>query len=99
MAWRAQLMGWRCLYTPSAVGHHVRTVTPAEPRLRAGVHQYAFGEEPLPDAHQERDAGPLPPVLAAHDDARPGGDGRRDILGAGLASGILARGEVPARAL
>jgi GT2 family glycosyltransferase len=28
VAWRAQLMGWRCLYTPSAVGHHVRTVTP-----------------------------------------------------------------------
>jgi GT2 family glycosyltransferase len=29
VAWRAQLLGWRCLYTPSAVGHHVRTVTPA----------------------------------------------------------------------
>jgi GT2 family glycosyltransferase len=28
VAWRAQLMGWRCLYTPSAIGHHVRTVTP-----------------------------------------------------------------------
>jgi GT2 family glycosyltransferase len=28
VAWRAQLLGWRCLYTPSAVGHHVRTVTP-----------------------------------------------------------------------
>src|SRR5580700_3492641 len=28
VAWRAQLMGWRCLYAPSAVGHHVRTVTP-----------------------------------------------------------------------
>jgi GT2 family glycosyltransferase len=29
VAWRAQLLGWRCLYTPSAVAHHVRTVTPA----------------------------------------------------------------------
>jgi GT2 family glycosyltransferase len=28
VAWRAQLFGWRCLYTPAAVGHHVRTVTP-----------------------------------------------------------------------
>jgi GT2 family glycosyltransferase len=28
VAWRAQLMGWRCLYTPSAVASHVRTVTP-----------------------------------------------------------------------
>ena len=29
VAWRAQLQGWRCLYTPTAVGWHVRTVTPA----------------------------------------------------------------------
>ena len=28
LAWRAQLMGWRCLYTPEAVGWHVRRVTP-----------------------------------------------------------------------
>ena len=28
LAWRAQLMGWRCLYTPDAVGHHVRGVKP-----------------------------------------------------------------------
>jgi GT2 family glycosyltransferase len=29
VAWRAQLQGWRSLYTPHAVGWHVRTVTPA----------------------------------------------------------------------
>ena len=28
VAWRAQLLGWRCLYTPGAVGYHVRTVNP-----------------------------------------------------------------------
>jgi GT2 family glycosyltransferase len=28
VAWRAQLMGWRCLYTPHARGYHVRTVLP-----------------------------------------------------------------------
>src|ERR1700704_4104803 len=28
LAWRAQLMGWRCLYTPAAAGWHVRRVTP-----------------------------------------------------------------------
>ena len=28
IAWRAQLLGWRCLYTPSAVGYHVRSVGP-----------------------------------------------------------------------
>ena len=28
LAWRMQLMGWHCLYTPRAVGWHVRRVTP-----------------------------------------------------------------------
>lgn len=28
VAWRAQLMGWRCLYTPMARGYHVRNVLP-----------------------------------------------------------------------
>jgi GT2 family glycosyltransferase len=28
LAWRTQLFGWRCLYTPEAVGWHVRRVTP-----------------------------------------------------------------------
>ena len=28
LAWRAQIMGWKCLYVPSAVGWHIRRVTP-----------------------------------------------------------------------
>jgi GT2 family glycosyltransferase len=28
VAWRAQLLGWRCLYTPTPVGYHVRSVGP-----------------------------------------------------------------------
>jgi len=28
VAWRAQLMGWRCVYVPRAVAWHVRRVTP-----------------------------------------------------------------------
>ena len=28
VAWRAQLMGWNCLYVPAAVGWHIRRVTP-----------------------------------------------------------------------
>jgi len=32
VAWRAQLLGWRCLYTPAAEAWHVRTVTPANRR-------------------------------------------------------------------
>jgi GT2 family glycosyltransferase len=28
LAWRAQIMGWRCLYVPAGVGWHQRRVTP-----------------------------------------------------------------------
>ena len=29
LAWRAQLLGWRCVYEPSAVARHVRTYSPS----------------------------------------------------------------------
>ncbi len=32
VAWRAQLMGWRCVYTPEARGYHVRNVLPGNRR-------------------------------------------------------------------
>ena len=32
VAWRAQLMGWKCLYAPYARGYHVRTVLPGNRR-------------------------------------------------------------------
>ena len=32
VAWRAQLLGWRCIYTPDAVACHVRTVSPQNRR-------------------------------------------------------------------
>jgi GT2 family glycosyltransferase len=32
VAWRAQLFGWRCLYTPLACGYHVRSVLPGKRR-------------------------------------------------------------------
>lgn len=42
VAWRAQLLGWRCLYTPGAVAHHVRTVTPANRRsLPAAINMHS----------------------------------------------------------
>ncbi len=37
VAWRAQLMGWKCLYTPYARGHHVRTVRPMNRRALPSV--------------------------------------------------------------
>jgi GT2 family glycosyltransferase len=32
VAWRAQLLGWRCIYTPAAVGWHVRSAPPRDRR-------------------------------------------------------------------
>jgi GT2 family glycosyltransferase len=32
VAWRAQLLGWRCIYTPAATAWHVRTATPGNRR-------------------------------------------------------------------
>jgi GT2 family glycosyltransferase len=37
VAWRAQLLGWKCIYTPDAVGYHVRTVTPGNRRALPAV--------------------------------------------------------------
>ncbi len=36
VAWRSQLLGWQCLYTPGAVAYHVRSVVPgARPSVPA----------------------------------------------------------------
>jgi GT2 family glycosyltransferase len=32
VAWRAQLLGWRCIYTPHARGYHVRKALPGNRR-------------------------------------------------------------------
>lgn len=37
VAWRAQLLGWRCLYTPLARGYHVRNVLPGNRRALPAV--------------------------------------------------------------
>ena len=37
VAWRAQLLGWKCLYTPRAVAYHVRSVLPSNRRSLPAV--------------------------------------------------------------
>ena len=37
VAWRAQLLGWRCLYTPNARGYHVRAVLPGNRRALPAI--------------------------------------------------------------
>lgn len=42
LAWRAQLLGWKCLYTPEAVGYHVRRVLPSNRRsLPADINMHS----------------------------------------------------------
>lgn len=42
VAWRAQLLGWRCLYTPMARGYHVRAVLPGNRRaLPAAINMHS----------------------------------------------------------
>ncbi len=43
LAWRAQWLGWRCLYVPMAVGYHRRLVTPARrSTLPANINMHSF---------------------------------------------------------
>jgi len=44
VAWRAQLLGWRCLYTPHARGYHVRNVLPGKRRALPPEINMALGE-------------------------------------------------------
>lgn len=42
VAWRAQLLGWKCLYTPRAVAYHVRKVLPSKRRsLPAAINMHS----------------------------------------------------------
>ena len=42
VAWRAQLMGWKCIYTPHARGYHVRKVLPGNRRaLPPGINMHS----------------------------------------------------------
>jgi len=42
VAWRAQLLGWKCIYTPHARGYHVRKVLPGNRRaLPPGINMHS----------------------------------------------------------
>jgi GT2 family glycosyltransferase len=42
VAWRAQLLGWKCLYVPAARGYHVRTCLPSNRRdLPAAINMHS----------------------------------------------------------
>jgi GT2 family glycosyltransferase len=43
LAWRAQWLGWKCLYVPEATGFHVRRVLPERrPTLPAEINMHSF---------------------------------------------------------
>ena len=66
VAWRAQLLGWKCIYVPHAFGYHVRKLRPGMRRHVAAGNQHALGKESFPDAHEEYHRGCLPAQRRAH---------------------------------
>jgi len=90
VAWRAQLLGWRCLYVPGAVAHHVRTVNPANRHAVPAVlnmhsvkNRFLMRIKNMTPALYRRfwmpTTGP-----------RPAGDWRMPVEGAEIAAGFLA---------
>jgi GT2 family glycosyltransferase len=58
LAWRAQLLGWRCAYEPRAVAEHVRRYSPAtRSRMPADARQLQFRNRYLMLAKNETAAG------------------------------------------
>jgi GT2 family glycosyltransferase len=42
VAWRAQLLGWKCLYAPNAIAYHVRNVLPSNRKtLSAAINMHS----------------------------------------------------------
>src|SRR5260370_31429210 len=69
------------------------------PAGSASGDQHAFGEEPVPDAHEEHDRRPLPSQLGVHHGARSGGTWRVRVARAEFTEGLLVcREELEARA-
>src|SRR5260370_23412443 len=69
---------------------------PGQSARRAGLPQYALGEEPLPDAHQEYDGRFIQPILAAGYGSRSARGRRLPVVGTAIAAGVLEHREVPA---
>ena len=92
VAWRAQLMGWRCLYTPLARGYHVRNVLPGNRRaLPPEINMHSVKNRFLmriknmtPDLYRRN--------WLSITGARSGGDRRLPAARAHLAQGLLVSG-------
>jgi GT2 family glycosyltransferase len=58
LAWRARLLGWRCLYEPRAVAEHIRTYSPStRPRMSERDRQMQFRNRYLMIVKNETPAG------------------------------------------
>ena len=76
VAWRAQLMGWRCIYTPHARGYHVRNVLPGNRRALPPVINMHSVKNRFLMRIKNMTGGSVPAQLVLHHRARFGGVGR-----------------------
>ena len=63
VAWRAQLLGWKCLYTPLARAYHVRSVLPVNRRSVSSAVNMHSVKKSLAAPYQKYDWAALPPLL------------------------------------
>ena len=92
VAWRAQLMGWKCLYAPYARGYHVRKVLPGNRRaLPPEINMHSVKNRFL---MRIKNISPRPVLaqLVFHRDARPHGGDVLPAVGAHFAEGVLVPG-------
>ena len=93
VAWRAQLFGWRCIYTPHARGYHVRNVLPGNRRaLPPVINMHSVKNRFLmriknmtPDLYRQK--------LVFHHHPRHHRPGLLPVAGAQLAQGVLVSGQ------
>ena len=92
VAWRAQLMGWKCMYAPYARGYHVRKVLPGNRRaLPPEINMHSVKNRFLMRI-KNISAGSLPPQLVFHHRPRRHGGDVLPAVGAQLAEGLLVSG-------
>jgi GT2 family glycosyltransferase len=88
VAWRAQLLGWKCVYAECARLSRTQGTSRQSASL-AGRDQHALGEEPLPDALEKHDRRSLQAQLAVHHSSRSGGGRLLPGAGAEFVKSIL----------
>jgi GT2 family glycosyltransferase len=70
LAWRAHLLGWRCIYEPLAIAHHIRSYSPTtRAQMSEAARQMQFRNRLLMIAKNDsaRELAPALPLVAGYE--------------------------------